>query len=220
MTRSLCLCRKISKGWVSVQGPDVLMITMEGQYYSGWGEGPPRLQCLEQGSLHLTSRHKGRTTTAPCLPEQLENHPSNKGCYPRICPGMGLEMGGVCATDLTRASRWRKKPKAIHSPNIFTYLKLFLRPSKCSWQVGPFLITADLLIPCFDKGHSCSENETGATVEGFRGGLLGGKRKSCSATHELGVTGQVTSWASFLIPHRQENPCTLFSTGLWENQIR
>lgn len=86
MTRSLCLCRKISKGWVSVQGPDVLMITMEGQYYSGWGEGPPRPQCLEQGSLHLTSRHKGKDHHSS-LPPWAAGEPSiQQGLLPQDMP--------------------------------------------------------------------------------------------------------------------------------------
>ena len=192
MTRSLCPCRKISKGWVSVQCPDVLMTVTEGRYYltGGGGAGfPPCHGALEQSSLHQVSRHEGKTAMAPGLPVQLESiQPTRAATL-----GCTQEWGwGFCEWHGSSQSLQVEK-QAEDSP-----LAKYLHVSEIIFKIFPMLLTSRpfphhclkvctiyyLFISCFHKGRSRSENETeGAIREGFRGGLLGGKRKSYSATN-------------------------------------
>lgn len=158
----------------------------------GRGGGAGFLPChgaLEQGSLHQASRHEGKTAMAPGLPVQLEN------IQPMRAATLGCtqEWGsGFCEWHGSSQSLQVEK-QAGDSP-----LAKYLHVSEIIFKIFPMLLTSRpfphhclkvctiycLFISCFHKGRSHAENETeGAIIEGFRGGLLGGKRKSSSATN-------------------------------------
>lgn len=201
MTRNSCLCRKISKGWVSVQGLDVLMSRNEGQYYLEWDQGSPRPWCPGKGSLHQASRHKGRTVMVPASLSKWRTNPTRAATLE-----YAQEWGWEFCMWHKSAQSLQVEKKAEDRPLALMYLKLLGWPksslTRANFLASPIFLRLETLLISWPFLHhclkvctvyslslaltrqSCSENETErAIMEGFRGRLLGEKRKFYSTTN-------------------------------------
>lgn len=102
MTRSLCLCRKISKGWVSVQCPDVLVTVTEGRYYLMGGRGrQDSSHAMVPCSRAAFTKLQGMRERQPWLLASLCSWrtSSQRGLLPWGAPRNGAR-GSVSGTDL------------------------------------------------------------------------------------------------------------------------
>lgn len=189
MTRSLCLCRKISKGWVSVQCPDVLVTVTEGRYYLMGGRGrQDSSHAMVPCSRAAFTKLQGMRERQPWLLASLCSWrtSSQRGLLPWGAPRNGAR-GSVSGTDLA------EPPGREASQRQASPLTKYLHISEIIFKIFPVLLTSRpfphhclkvctiycLFVSCFHKGRSCSENETeGAIIEGFRGVCLVGRESS------------------------------------------